>query len=35
MFKTTMTGSFYRTAEINALLRDAPGGEIGQIMPSK
>lgn len=29
MFKTTMTGSFYRTAEINALLRSAPGGEIG------
>lgn len=28
MFKTTMTGSFYRTNEINELLRKATGGEI-------
>lgn len=29
MFKTTMTGSFYRTADIQALLKTAKGGEIG------
>ena len=29
MFKTTMTGSFYRTAEIHDLLRTAASGEIG------
>lgn len=30
MFKTTMTGSFYRTAEIQYLLRQTPTGEIGE-----
>lgn len=35
MFKTTMTGSFYRTSEIQALLRTAPGGEVGSANSSE